>query len=105
MNSPYFLEIVEENVDIIKREIELIFEYPEISMRKRKEKIKEREGWVKLLEEILVALNILESYNMSHGKISPDYIYFNERKQCYQLIDRLSELDEEYFDDWDIVNF
>ncbi len=69
----------------------MYFNYPNEDLYEQKESLKNPKNFLKLLEDILSALEVLEKQKMVHGNLKPEYIYFNEKQQNFVLLDRLSD--------------
>lgn len=69
------------------------YEYPEDDLYECKEKLEDVGELVKFLMEILRGLATLESVEMVHGNLKPEFLHFNKKTQNYILLDRLANFD------------
>lgn len=67
------------------------FEYPNEDMFDRKYDLLNPAESMKYLTHLLDLLAYMQRENIVHGDIRPEYIYFDQRRDRYVLLDRLSE--------------
>ena len=89
INHPHILEMIDVNMDDVKLTVDVYFEYPNEDLYQREDELRNPQELLKLLHDIIQAMSYLQSLRLVHGDIRPEYIYYNEEKDSYVLLDRL----------------
>lgn len=89
LNNSNLLQMLDFTFDDFNMRIHQFFNYPNEDLIERKEALQNPKEFLKLLKGILQALAALEKFNVVHGNIKPEYIYFDGEK--YILLDRLAD--------------
>lgn len=89
LNSPNILPLLDYSFDDSNMNIHQFFNYPNEDLIERKQALQNPKEFLSLLKGIIQALATLEKFNIVHGNIKPEYIYFDGEK--YILLDRLAD--------------
>lgn len=89
LNNPNLLQMIDYSFNDSTLTACLFYLYPNDDLIERREALQNPTEFLRLFKCILQALASLEKFNVVHGNIKPEYIYFDGDQ--YILLDRLAD--------------